>query len=423
MEHSSTAEVQELKKEHNKWFTEKGVLKDPVGYIFSSPLLTFTNKWETSLCTHLVDFGINSAKFVDVVSNIVYQKEPLNEILYEAKDAGKKVNVWAGWEKDLFVSFEAVCRASNIPVVLGFSRLMRGWASDRIFDVPVRVWSAETKFLINDMSKYTKTSLGYTMQSVISFILTSTSEQERKNLRGLHGELFTDVSEMCDYYDIDEDLYLSRIRDGVTKAEALITEDNRDIRNGVLNLTDTMNFCLMRDFKPDLTKLEFLEIKLNRRLAGRSMDIRKWSVDEIIQLRRGSKFKNKAIQVSDWTGRVFPSLREMCKCYCISEDEFNRRAGLGWDLASTLLIDDKNRRRRVKGKFVFHKNDCHDHLGILYPSKKAMCTFWGVDAWYVQNRLSRGATLQECLMGTADEKIGLPSKMTFKMEEHSKESE
>lgn len=424
LEHLSAAELQELKKEHRKYFTENGVLRDPVGYIFSSPLLTFTNSWETSLCTHLVDCGIDSAKFADVVSDIVYHRdEPLSKILYTAKDAGKKANIWAGWDKNYFTSFEVMCRVSNIPAVLGFSRLMRGWALSKIFDVPIRVGSAETKFLVNDMSKYTKTSLGYTMQSIISFVLTGTTEEERKGLRGLHGELFTDVSEMCLYYDIDEELYLSRIRSGMSKEEALVTKDNADIRNWVLSLNDGTQLSLMRKFKPDLTRLEFREIERNRKLAGKSMDIRKWSAEEIVQFKEGSKFENKADQVTDWSGRVFPSLKEMCRCYCISVDEFNRRRGLGWDLASTLLINEKNRRRCVRKKFMFHKKDCCDHLGILYPSKKALSTFWGVDVWYLEDRMSKGATLTECLMGTADEKLGLPNKMYFKLDKRSKKSD
>lgn len=179
-------------------------------------------------------------------------------------------------------------------------------------------------FVKNDESKYTKTSLGYTMQSIISFILTSTTEEERKGLRGLHGELFTDVSEMCLYYDIDEELYLSRIRSGMSKEEALVTKDNADIRNWVLSLNDGTQLSLMRKFKPDLTRLEFHEIERNRKLAGKSMDIRKWSAEEIVQFKEGSKFENKADQVTDWSGRVFPNLEEMCRCYCISVDEFNR---------------------------------------------------------------------------------------------------
>lgn len=37
--------------------------------------------------------------------------------------------------------------------------------------------------------------------------------------------------------------------------------------------------------------------------------------------------------------------------------------------------------------------------------------------------MSKGATLTECLMGTADEKLGLPNKMYFKLDKRSKKSD
>lgn len=386
VEHLSAAEVHELRKEHNRFFNKKGVLKDPVGYIFSSPLLTFTNSWETSLCTYLVDFGIDSTKFVDVIYDIIFEEKPLNEILYAAKEECKTVRPWYGMFRKEYGSFADLCRASNIPTVLALSRLMRGWSYDKIFDMPVRVGSAETRFLANDMSKYTKNALGYTMQSVISFVLTCFSEQERQSLRGAHGELFTDISELCEYYRIDEARYQKMLAAGMNKSDILSNHGNA-MSDDVFDLDDIKNYSFLRMVNPCLTRQDYIETA------------------------KKHKFSGKPEKIADWTGREFYNLREMCKCYCISESEFNRRRELGWDLPSTLLLNDKNSRRCVKGKFIFHKNDCHDHLGILYPSKKSMCTFWGVDAWYVQNRLSRGATLQECLTGTADRRLRLAGKV------------
>lgn len=88
--------------------------------------------------------------------------------------------------------------------------------------------------------------------------------------------------------------------------------------------------------------------------------------------------------VTDFNGRVFPSIKAVCEEYGIETDDFYRRQNLGWDMRRTLTQPVK-------------RNGCTDHLGRRFCSKAEMCKAWGVSPFAFDRRRENGLSLEQAL--------------------------
>lgn len=93
----------------------------------------------------------------------------------------------------------------------------------------------------------------------------------------------------------------------------------------------------------------------------------------------------------DHTGVEHPSVTAMCEYWGVSTAAYYMRLQKGWTLEEALSPYDPARDGRTK-VWV-------DHEGRVYPSKKAMCEVWGIKVGTFEQRLSRGWSLEEALVG------------------------
>lgn len=93
----------------------------------------------------------------------------------------------------------------------------------------------------------------------------------------------------------------------------------------------------------------------------------------------------------DHTGVEHPSVTAMCEYWGVSTAAYYMRLQKGWTLEEALSPYDPARDGRTK---VWS-----DHEGRTFASKKAMCEVWGIKVGTFEQRMSRGWSLEEALVG------------------------
>ena len=110
--------------------------------------------------------------------------------------------------------------------------------------------------------------------------------------------------------------------------------------------------------------------------------------EKAVEVSKTSKLKDKNLvktrNVLDHLGNSYPSVSVMCKVYGVSYITYHNRMKRGWTLEERLL---------GKESYV------EDYIGQKFPSILEMCKFYGVSSSTYLNRLSRGFTMKEALLG------------------------
>ena len=95
-------------------------------------------------------------------------------------------------------------------------------------------------------------------------------------------------------------------------------------------------------------------------------------------------------QSTDHKGNVFVSEKEMCRHYGVDRTTYKNRRLRGMSIEQALTAASQ------RGKSGPHIS-CIDHLGISYPSIKAMCRAHGVCVRTYRDRIRRGYSVEEAL--------------------------
>ena len=109
---------------------------------------------------------------------------------------------------------------------------------------------------------------------------------------------------------------------------------------------------------------------------------------------------NKSLEITDENGRRYSSLSAMCRERDLNYFAVRKRMITNVD--KSLLFAQQN----------LHNIPCKDHLGNEFPTKKAMCAHWGINAVTFSSRWNNGWTLEEAL--TAPTKTIRKKRRNFK---------
>ncbi len=94
-----------------------------------------------------------------------------------------------------------------------------------------------------------------------------------------------------------------------------------------------------------------------------------------------------SIAVTDHLGNTFNKKTDMCKYWGISPVTFNARVRRGKTLEQALTGDG----------IIARSKKSTDHLGKIFPTKHAMCEYWGIDIVSFNARVRRGKALEQAL--------------------------
>lgn len=111
-----------------------------------------------------------------------------------------------------------------------------------------------------------------------------------------------------------------------------------------------------------------------------------WDMQKALTYEKVSTNKKMCV---DHTGKVFLSMREMCKYYDKKPGLVGNRIRAGWSLEESLTVPVG-----TPGK---HR-ECIDHTGKVFYSFTEMCEYYGTKPGIVNNRLRAGWSLEESLV-------------------------
>lgn len=98
----------------------------------------------------------------------------------------------------------------------------------------------------------------------------------------------------------------------------------------------------------------------------------------------------------DHRGRAYSSLKEMCKHYGISVALYFKRTAMGYSLMRVLTTDVK---LGAFSHLIAGRNavQVSDHTGRVFESKKEMCDYWGISTSTYNARIKKGKSVFEAL--------------------------
>lgn len=97
---------------------------------------------------------------------------------------------------------------------------------------------------------------------------------------------------------------------------------------------------------------------------------------------------------TDFNGKKFGSIRDLCRAYGIASSTYRKRIAWGWD-----------QKRALTEKSNFSRGKpCKDHTGKDFKSLAEMCKAWGISESTFKNRRHSGFDLQRALTQPPREK-------------------
>lgn len=96
----------------------------------------------------------------------------------------------------------------------------------------------------------------------------------------------------------------------------------------------------------------------------------------------------RARPCTDFKGKNFASLRDLCKFYEIALSTYRARIADGWDQKRALLTKKNN---------FFAPKKCRDHTGREFASISDMCKAWKIGVSTFKNRMRSGYELERAL--------------------------
>lgn len=115
---------------------------------------------------------------------------------------------------------------------------------------------------------------------------------------------------------------------------------------------------------------------------------RKWPLEKALT---HPQLRGRGTPCTDHLGNQYPSASEMFKAYNTNYTVYNYRMKvMGWTQEQALTTP-------ISNPDLAGAHTCTDHLGNIFPSKKAMCDHWHVPRNVYFARKRAGKSLKECL--------------------------
>ncbi len=195
------------------------------------------------------------------------------------------------------------------------------------------------------------------------------------------GNMFKSINEMCEHYNIPYHVFMYRTRNlGWSVKDALTTEYVK--KKTALPITKTDHKGHIFDSITDKCKAYGISTSLYR---DRIRD--GWSEEDALTT-PVKVYKHG--ECTDHKGNVFHSLPEMCRFYGIEDPKkYRNRLKLGWSQEKALTTPFR--------KMVYKREPVTDHIGNPFPTKKAMCTHYGITVNHYLFRIKQGWSLEKAL--------------------------
>ena len=216
--------------------------------------------------------------------------------------------------------------------------------------------------------------------------LTKTNRTNIEDRTDHLGNVFDSTKEMCKYWDILDSKYYSRLYLGWSKEEAL-TGNRKIITNSTNEEDRTDHLGNVFDSKTKMCKYYNVNVSTydGRRARGATKE-------EALTGTMKDKIHVSEEDRTDHLGNVFSTIREMCNYWGINKSCYIDRVSKGWSKEKALT--QKSRKQKIKDL-----GDCTDHLGNTFNSIREMCDYWGITDTTYHFRLKQGYTKEESLTG------------------------
>ena len=218
---------------------------------------------------------------------------------------------------------------------------------------------------VNEKTFRSRLATGMTLKQA----LTGSSFSDHK------GNNFNTKRHMCHHYQISVKTYDDRIKNGWSVQQALETPDS------VFNSSKLQSCkeCTDHKGKKFKSKKEMCDhwgisdIILAKRLS------RGWSLEKALTT------STKGHGVKDHTGRTFSSNSAMCNYWGVSVGTYKRRRLAGYSMKDSLSKDFMGRNAHT------------DHTGMKFPTLQAMCDHWHINRAAYISRIKYGYTVEKAL--------------------------
>lgn len=202
------------------------------------------------------------------------------------------------------------------------------------------------------------------------------------------GNKFNSITEMCKHWGIRVMLYQQRVKLGWS-LEKCLTFQVKVVKKPFVckdhlgnDYTSITNMCEHYHINPCVFR--------NRLKKGWGLE--KSLTEPVVKYKKGVLVKDlyKDGKILDHLGHEFSSCREMFDFWDVSSMTFWVRIKNGWSLEKALTSRKSNMGKQ-------NSKVCYDHLGNMYPSKKAMCEHWGIPYDNYCARIRLGWSLEKSL--------------------------
>lgn len=216
--------------------------------------------------------------------------------------------------------------------------------------------------------------------------LTKTNRTNIEDRTDHTGQIFNSTKEMCDHWKVKDSKYYSRLNIGWSKEEALT--GNRITISSMVDEEDRTDH--LGNVYPSKTKM-CEAYKVNPcTYDGRIL--RGATKEEALTGTMTVKNISPVEDRTDHLGNVFDTVDDMCDFWEINKSCYIDRIKRKWSKERALT--EKSRKDTIKDS-----GDCTDHLGNTFESIRDMCDFWEISDSKYHFRISQGYTKEEALTG------------------------
>ena len=281
---------------------------------------------------------------------------------------------------NVFSSINAMCKYWNIPTKKYSYYINKGYTIEEALTykqnrTTIQDHQGNTFSSMKEMCEYWNVPIktysarikkGYTIEKALSY----------EEFQDHKGNIFPSISAMCRYWKISETTYLDRIKKGCTIEEALSKE--RKMKSG--------NICQDHQgntFSSVKTMCKYWKVPITTYYER----IKKGYTIREALLSNNEERTTKNDKCQDHQGNTFPSIKEMCEYWNITDDTYHSRIRAGYTIEEAL----------TKGKNIKRTTQCQDHQGNIFSSVREMCKYWNVPTTTYYDRIKKGYTIEQTL--------------------------
>lgn len=235
--------------------------------------------------------------------------------------------------------------------------------------------------LAKDVLHYRIFELGMTAKEAMQTVLTTKKSVEicsKPYKYEYKGMFFTSTEEIAKKFKINPQTLRARLHQGFSLKEAIETPLNQR-KNGRFPIEcKGIIFYSMEE----LSK----HFKISTATLARRMKTG-LSLVEAVEMEKWKRTKKKYV----YKDETFSSIEEVCKRFNISRNAFCYGMSKGASFAEIIERSFEDKKR------PYVSNEQFEYEGVIYASKRHMCSVFNIDYNAFMKRLSRGWTIKKAL--------------------------